>query len=205
MAFVKRNWLARIGLGLNKFIIGDKDSEGKQTLTNSPDSIAQEGDVISADNLNDLEERIADAFTEMKLTKIWENPDPTASFPATNVVLDAKYTDIVVEYLQSQLMGEDVYGFVRIKAGTTEYGIAQPLQTCRPQITTPTIAVSNAVRGVVIDNNTSPTTKVIFDDCVEWAFLINRDTQQAGAIAGYVSNTWLVPVAIYKVGEINNS
>ena len=58
MAFVKRTWLARIGIGLNKFIIGAKDGAGKQTLTNSPDSVTQQGDVISADNLNDLEDRI---------------------------------------------------------------------------------------------------------------------------------------------------
>ena len=62
MAFEKRTWLARIGQGLNKFIIGDKDGEGKQTLTNSPDSVTQQGDVISAENLNDLEDRIEDAF-----------------------------------------------------------------------------------------------------------------------------------------------
>lgn len=212
MAYERRTWYQRLGQGLNKFLIGEKDAEGKQELTNAPDSITQQGDVISADNLNDLEDRIGNAFTAqqneimgMKLTKVWENPDPTASFPATNVVLDAKYTDIVVEYLQSQLMGEEINGFVRITAGITEYGIAEPLQTSRPQINTLTIVVTNAVRGIVIDNNTSTTTKVVFDDCVEWAFAINRDTQQAGGIAGYISNTWLVPVAIYKVGEIYNS
>ena len=62
MAFEKRTWLARIGAGLNKFIIGNKDGEGKQTLTNSPDSVTQQGDVISAENLNDLEDRIDTAF-----------------------------------------------------------------------------------------------------------------------------------------------
>lgn len=65
MAFVKRTWLARIGIGLNKFLIGDKDSQGKQTLVNDPDSISQAGDVISADNLNDLEDRIDNAFGDV--------------------------------------------------------------------------------------------------------------------------------------------
>lgn len=64
MAFVKRTWLARIGQGLNKFIIGEKDANDKQTLVNSPDSVTQQGDVISADNLNDLEDRIEDGFDE---------------------------------------------------------------------------------------------------------------------------------------------
>ena len=63
MAFVKRTWLARIGTGLNKFIIGDKDANNKQTLTNSPDTVTQQGDVISAENLNDLEDRIDNEFT----------------------------------------------------------------------------------------------------------------------------------------------
>lgn len=65
MAFVKRTWLARIGIGLNKFLIGDRDSQGKQTLVNDPDTISQEGDVISADNLNDLEDRIDNAFGDV--------------------------------------------------------------------------------------------------------------------------------------------
>ena len=61
MAFIKRTWFARIGTGLNKFLIGAPDGNGKQTLTNSPDSVTQQGDVISADNLNDLEDRIYNA------------------------------------------------------------------------------------------------------------------------------------------------
>lgn len=60
--FDRRTWLARIGTGLNKFIIGAKDADGKQALVNSPDSITQEGDVISAANLNDLEGRIESEF-----------------------------------------------------------------------------------------------------------------------------------------------
>jgi len=60
--FNRRTWLARIGTGLNKFIIGAKDADGKQALVNSPDTVTQEGDVISADNLNDLEGRIESEF-----------------------------------------------------------------------------------------------------------------------------------------------
>lgn|GEM_PF-4387205 len=60
--FNRRTWLARIGTGLNKFIIGAKDADGKQALVNSPDTVTQEGDVISANNLNDLEGRIESEF-----------------------------------------------------------------------------------------------------------------------------------------------
>ena len=65
--FVKRTWLARLGEGLNKFIIGEKDANGKQTLVNSPDSVTQQGDVISAPNMNDLEDRILEGFQATRL------------------------------------------------------------------------------------------------------------------------------------------
>lgn len=101
MAFIKRTWLARLGTGLNKFLIGDKGADGKQTLTNSPDTVVQEGDVISADNLNDLEDRISDAFDEVKWKKVWTNPDPDSLFSPQEVVLDAQYQMIMIFYRSS--------------------------------------------------------------------------------------------------------
>lgn len=81
MAFEKRTWLARLGQGLNKFFIGEKDAEGKQELTNAPDSITQQGDVISADNLNDLEDRIDNAIKGVMMGElVWENPNPNSAF-----------------------------------------------------------------------------------------------------------------------------
>lgn len=100
MAFEKRTWFARLGLGLNKFIIGDKDAEGKQELTNSPDSITQQGDVISADNLNDLENRIQAGFNGMMLTKVWENSNPDSSFAEQNIVINSKIEDMVIEFVR---------------------------------------------------------------------------------------------------------
>ena len=85
MAFVKRTWLARLGQGLNKFFVGEKDAQGKQELTNAPDSIAQQGDVISADNLNDLEGRINDAILGLSGYLLWENSSPYSAFGSQNV------------------------------------------------------------------------------------------------------------------------
>lgn len=80
MAFEKRTWLARIGTGLNKFIIGNKDSEGKQTLTNAPDlPLTQEGDVISAENLNDLEDRIEAGLNEKQNTLTFDDVPTSGS------------------------------------------------------------------------------------------------------------------------------
>lgn len=80
MAYERRTWYQRLGQGLNKFLIGEKDAEGKQELTNAPDSITQQGDVISADNLNDLEGRINDAILGLSGYLIWENSSPYSAF-----------------------------------------------------------------------------------------------------------------------------
>ena len=85
MAFVKRTWLARLGTGLNKFIIGEKDAQNKQTLTNSPDSVTQEGDTISAQNLNDLEDRIEAGLNEKQDALTFDNaPTEGSTNPVTS-------------------------------------------------------------------------------------------------------------------------
>lgn len=92
MAYERRTWYQRLGQGLNKFLIGEKDAEGKQELTNAPDSITQQGDVISADNLNDLEGRINDAIAGLSGYLIWENSSPYSAFGAQNVdITDSTY------------------------------------------------------------------------------------------------------------------
>lgn len=96
MAFEKRTWLARIGTGLNKFIIGAKDANNKQTLENSPDSVTQQGDVISADNLNDLEDRIEAGLDGIMWEKKWTNPSPSSSFIAQDVEIAGKYSEVLV-------------------------------------------------------------------------------------------------------------
>lgn len=86
MAFERRTWYQRLGQGLNKFLIGEKDAEGKQELTNAPDSITQQGDVISADNLNDLEGRIQAGFNELFNVELaWENPLPSQDFAGQTI------------------------------------------------------------------------------------------------------------------------
>lgn len=62
MAYQKKTWLARLGQGLNKFIF---NGGSKVTLDSSPDVVTQEGTPLSADNMNDLEQRIEDEFTNV--------------------------------------------------------------------------------------------------------------------------------------------
>ena len=97
--FEKRTWLARVGTGLNKFIIGAKDANNKQTLENAPDSVTQQGDVISADNLNDLEDRIETAVNTVYRTLgwklAWSNPSPTSDFASQTINLTA-YGELMI-------------------------------------------------------------------------------------------------------------
>lgn len=60
MAYNKKTWLARLGQGLNKFIL---NGGSKVTLESSPDTVTQQGTPLSAENMNDLEQRIADEFS----------------------------------------------------------------------------------------------------------------------------------------------
>ncbi|MBS6475390.1 MAG: hypothetical protein KH354_05345, partial [Clostridiales bacterium] len=56
MAYVKKTWKARQGVGLNKYT--DSVSGQVFELQNTPDSISQVGDAFTAANMNDLENRI---------------------------------------------------------------------------------------------------------------------------------------------------
>ena len=62
MAYNKKTWLARLGQGLNKFIF---NGGSKVTLDSAPDVVTQAGTPLSADNMNDLEQRIDDEFTNV--------------------------------------------------------------------------------------------------------------------------------------------
>lgn len=62
MAFNKRLWKGRQGTGLNKFSI---NGATPVTVINQPDSVTEQGDALSAGNLNDLEDRIYDAFDDI--------------------------------------------------------------------------------------------------------------------------------------------
>ena len=188
MAFEKRTWFARLGLGLNKFIIGEKDSAGKQELTNSPDSITQQGDVISADNLNDLENRIEAGFNGMKLTKIWENPNPTSSFTSQEITIDQTVTDVIIEYKVNA--GLHISLFKHIKSdgsfGLNGLGFFE-LSSSRFEI---------SFRQFAFSFPTSSSTAFTFYD--------GYISDDGGATINSYDSV-IIPIAIYKVGDIYNS
>ena len=101
MAYNKKTWLARLGQGLNKFIF---NGGSKVTLDSAPDVVSQQGTPLSADNMNDLEQRIKSGFDDVDSainaitpTLLWSNNAPTSAFEAQTVPLNlASYKFIVV-------------------------------------------------------------------------------------------------------------
>ena len=77
MAFNKRTWKGRQGTGLNKFSI---DGATPVTVVNQPDSITEQGDALSAGNLNDLENRIYNEFAGVETPAVISNAEIDALF-----------------------------------------------------------------------------------------------------------------------------
>lgn len=220
MAFEKRTWLARIGAGLNKFIIGEKDAGGKQTLTNSPDSVTQIGDVISAENLNDLEERIEaglndletqtqtalagkvnttdlnDTLTGMKLTKVWENPNLSAEFSAQTVSFAGGEEIIIVH----SLMGGSLRGYCHIKCESgASISLAGGGRLSKVTVNSTSFNVWGRSFGMAVNGGS---TQLSFGD----AYVLSIDNFTTSPQRHIITNnTVLVPLEIYSVGDIYNS
>lgn len=193
MAFVKRNWLARIGIGLNKFIIGNKDGEGKQTLTNSPDSVTQQGDVISADNLNDLEDRIEDEFTnvhlaidDMKLDEVW-SATPSFPYAGGTIPLDTDRREFLIEYRNFESIATEI---VHVYFGVSDSSNTIKLSHSR-------VFESSGVGTIVIE------TREISYNVTNQELTVGECKAvqcQNGTTQYATNNNDLVPIAIYAVG-----
>lgn len=210
MAFLKRTWLARIGTGLNKFLIGDKDGEGKQTLTNSPDSVTQQGDVISAENLNDLEDRIEtavnaneSAINGMRLTKIWENPSPSSSFASQNIEINGEIHDVIIVYRIEK--GKTVSESKHLISHDTDsssnaFVLERTFFLPSSGALVPNFLLFYNRRGIFYTSNG----KTIFSFYNSYRCSI-KPTSDYEAFSYTVDNDAFIPTAIYKVGDIYNS
>lgn len=199
MAFIKRNWLARIGIGLNKFIIGDKDGEGKQTLTNSPDSITQQGDVISADNLNDLEDRIKAGIDSLeneidstKMILLWENPSPYTAYSGGTIYLsDSSRREYILEYIYD-LGNQWVHEFAHM------YFAVQDINN--------TMILSKSVISTDGGNSLVTVNRNLTYDVDDPSITIGgaqiMTVADGGAITVASNNNFFIPVALFKVGDI---
>jgi len=212
MAFERRTWLARIGAGLNKFIIGEKDAGGKQTLTNSPDSVTQIGDVISAENLNDLEDRIEDGFDDletalddlndalagMKLTKVWENPNPSAEFSSQTVSFASVEEMIIVYSLSESLRG---YYHIKGKRGAVVFP-ALGGRLSKVTVNSNSFEVRGRNFGVKVSEGS---TQLSFGDGRVLSLILTSSASTIPEMNVTTNNTVLVPLEIYSVGDIYNS
>lgn len=210
MAFLKRTWLARLGTGLNKFLIGDKGADGKQTLTNSPDTVVQEGDVISADNLNDLEDRIEDEFDEkaditalndaiagVKLTKVWENPAPSSTFSeqTVNITNLSSYEVLLIEYLTFSNSPRREIKIMRIKDSTN---VTMQLEGTSMSITS-SVSVVDIYNRLVSWQSSSA-------DSLTFGNGRHAQIRTNGTIVVVDEyNNGVVPIVIYGVSDIYNS
>lgn len=190
MAFVKRTWLARLGQGLNKFFIGEKDAQGKQELTNAPDSITQQGDVISADNLNDLEGRIQAGFNDLTLKKIWEITNEDFSSDVT-LDLGEVAEELVIEYTTTMANRADTLGFLHIK-GTSTSSLNAPTMSLFANIGT------YFYSRLFKEYTTNGTTKLVFYSGRYLHFDSSASTWDYHGNEAFV----LVPQRIYKVVNI---
>jgi hypothetical protein len=65
MAYTKTTWTPRQGTNLNKFT-KSSETAASVILTNAPDAISQQGTPFSANNMNHIEQGIADAHTDIE-------------------------------------------------------------------------------------------------------------------------------------------
>ena len=65
MAFVQKTWKDRVAEYINRRILTKEDGTTELvSVERSEGTISQEGDAFSAENMNDLEQRIANEFSE---------------------------------------------------------------------------------------------------------------------------------------------
>ena len=66
MGFVQKTWKDRVAEYINRRTLTKEDGTTEVvTVARSEGTVSQEGDAFSADNMNDLEQRIADEFSEL--------------------------------------------------------------------------------------------------------------------------------------------
>ena len=71
MAYAKKTWKDRVTQYLNRRLLTDANTGDTQlvTVTRDEGNVTEAGDTFSAANMNDLEDRIDDAFTEVTTLK----------------------------------------------------------------------------------------------------------------------------------------
>lgn len=76
MAFLQKTWKDRVAEYINRRVLTKEDGTTELvSVERSEGTISQEGDAFSAANMNDLEQRIANEFSEQNKKSVIYNPD----------------------------------------------------------------------------------------------------------------------------------
>ena len=121
MAYSKKTWKARQGLGLNKFSI---DGATPVPVVNQPDSVTQQGDALSAGNLNDLEDRIANAFDDVEN----EKADKTEIENLQSQIDQHEARISNLEQVSGEYVTEDLQDYSTIQTGKASYVLVETLK-----------------------------------------------------------------------------
>ena len=88
MAFVQKTWNNRISEYPNRRIINDGVVSKVVTVSRDEGTVSQVGDAFNASNMNNLEDRIADAFGAVSaVSSLDDLSDVTITTPTDNQVL----------------------------------------------------------------------------------------------------------------------
>ena len=90
MAFIKRLWKDRISEFPNRRTINDGNVTKQVTVGRDEGNITEEGDSFDASNMNDLEQRIEDAYGDVQGLVASE---VAQQYDSSNVIFDAEPTE----------------------------------------------------------------------------------------------------------------
>ena len=137
MAYVKTEWKARQGTNLNKFT-KSQETGVSVILTNTPDEISEPGTPFSADNMNNIEQGIADAHGAVAnahaaiaghMASSGAHADIVQSLTDT-IALRNNFTFIIDSDDKLAAWAENApgndYSRILVKAGTWNYGQSLP-------------------------------------------------------------------------------
>lgn len=162
---------------------------------------------VGKDTFEMVDEQARDDIASMKLTKVWENPNPRSPFdhnPDNPIFIDDLFKDVVLEYKYANSDFYTHFAYVRIlEGGEVKQGII-----------TLTLTIISAPNPIYTYGRTMMYSRQcnIYSDVPEYpnktavtfgnanSCQTEFDENGAGTSNIDVKNDILIPIAIYKVG-----
>lgn len=109
MAFVKKTWKSRLVQYPNRRVLTDVSTQEQQTVTvaRSEGEVTQAGDAFSAANMNDLEDRISNAFDGDYVESILYANTTTVDFQA-DWIQDGECYDVAMPLAYSKVVYSNI-------------------------------------------------------------------------------------------------